>query len=129
MSDEKVLAVSKDTINNGGGDPLIGRSRYENSSQGNRYGRWIPQTALLSNLDLINQSKETFKRDPNQLNSNIVKIKTKDPSILYNKIFANKDMLYNYNNLNSAEVSLLVPYIRIFKHYEDNSLEIGRAHV
>jgi hypothetical protein len=124
MSDEKSLKISRETIL-GGPTPLISNSLNDSiiESLQNKYTRLIPQTVLLSNLNLINQSKEIFKKDSNQLNPNIVKIKTKDPSVLFNKIFANKDMLNNYNTLNSAEISLLVPYLRIFKHYEDNSLE------
>jgi hypothetical protein len=84
--------------------------------------RIITQSILMSNIDLISFKTGGFSslRSPH-----LVKIKTEsEPETVMNKIFYNKDVIKSYSNLTSAEISLLVPYIKIFKFYpKDNSLK------
>lgn len=84
----------------------------KNKDQEVNIRRLIAQSILLTNRDIIQQNDINF---PKSLNNNLVKILTLETETIFNKLFVSSEQIKSFNNLNSAELSVLVPYIRLFR--------------
>jgi hypothetical protein len=84
--------------------------------------RVIDQTTLMQNLDLLIKEPQTdFGADF----ARIIKLKTKEEDIdcIINKLFNFNKFIQIYNKLTPAELSNLVPYIRLYKIYPNETDE------